>query len=96
MAGSEALPASSVATTVSNWPLFCAGLNVTLKVPSSVAWTVPTMMLSGPRTVMVLPGSALPISSVPAWSSSKSAGCAGGTKSGAVTSNGAEGLPVTS
>lgn len=63
--GRLALPAPSVAMTVSTSPLVWAGLIGVLKVPSSLAVVVPITVPSGPLMVTVLPASAVPLTLCP-------------------------------
>ncbi|MNH16101.1 hypothetical protein D3C79_757310 [compost metagenome] len=81
---------------MSNWPLFCGGLIGTVNWPFAPTSTVPTTLLFGSRTVMVVPASAVPVIDVPAGLSNRLSGCTGAVRSGAFTCRGADGLPVVS
>ena len=63
--GEEGLPAASLAITSYFLPSSRAGLTSTVKSPLAFAVAVPRTLPSLSNTVTVLPGSALPVTSVP-------------------------------
>ncbi|MNE08477.1 hypothetical protein D3C80_1011280 [compost metagenome] len=93
--GAESLPAASVTTTVTVWPLFCGVSSGTLKLPSGLTATVITLPAPSLTVTELAPG-ALPVTAVPSLLTATSVGSAGGVMSGARIWLGCEMLPAAS
>ncbi len=81
LTGSLALPAGSLATTFSVVSLYCGGVRATENCPCALVTAVPNTTLPGPVTVMVEPGSAVPVSGVPPETTSLTTGASGASVS---------------
>ena len=79
------LPALSVAETPSISPLVCGGVIDTVNVPSPPAVPLPNSTLLALVTLTVLPGSALPVTTVPSSFTCKFVGASGAVWSCATT-----------
>ncbi|MNE14688.1 hypothetical protein D3C80_1075760 [compost metagenome] len=80
--GSDEAPLLSMATTSSNWPLACAGLSTTVKVPSAPTTMLPTTAPLASWTSTRLPTGADPLTLVPSAATTRSLGLAGVATSG--------------